>query len=280
MKALVTQLFRWLPISERIMRQLAIMAGRHPEGFFDPQPLMLSAGVSLDQRPLVNRMLTLLTKNEVLRDVGEGTYQLIPNVDYQRLAALVEGGALHAASAQSDPPELILTRPNHAVGLMEAMRESGQFTTYPSTAELLKHMASQCQHNLTLVMPFYDETGLAFLERVVLPILPSPARVRLLTRPADELSLREVMVDRPRLAERVDYRYYWRRVGGCPGNYETFHAKLMLADDKQAYVGSANLTRPSLELSGELGLWVQDKTALQLYKIVEAMWKAAESYTA
>ena len=181
---------------------------------------------------------------------------------------------------QSQPPGVILTRPDHAVGLIQAMRALGSFTTYPSTAELLKHMAAQCQRHLTLVMPFYDETGLAFLERVVLPILPSSAKVRLLTRPSDELNLRAVMLDRPRLAERVNYRYYWRRVEGRPGNYETFHAKLILADDKQAYVGSANLTRPSLELSGELGLWVQDKTASQLYKIVEAMWKAAGSYAA
>jgi phosphatidylserine/phosphatidylglycerophosphate/cardiolipin synthase-like enzyme len=43
--------------------------------------------------------------------------------------------------------------------------------------------------------------------------------------------------------------------------YETFHAKVLLADDDEAYVGSANMTKWSFEQSLELGVLVRGRAA-------------------
>jgi phosphatidylserine/phosphatidylglycerophosphate/cardiolipin synthase-like enzyme len=47
------------------------------------------------------------------------------------------------------------------------------------------------------------------------------------------------------------------------------HAKFCLSDDRQAYVGSANLTAPGLNHNLELGLLVRDALAKQIYDV----WK-------
>ncbi len=51
---------------------------------------------------------------------------------------------------------------------------------------------------------------------------------------------------------------------------ETFHAKVVLADDKTAYVGSSNMTKWSFQYSLELGLLVTGRAASRIAQIVDA----------
>lgn len=52
--------------------------------------------------------------------------------------------------------------------------------------------------------------------------------------------------------------------------YETFHAKVLIADD-EVYVGSANMTRWSFEQSLELGVLVRGKAARTIARVVDAI---------
>jgi hypothetical protein len=56
---------------------------------------------------------------------------------------------------------------------------------------------------------------------------------------------------------------------------ETFHAKLIVADDTLAYVGSANLLSSSEGLSLETGLLVEGAAAVQVARLVDAVLRAA-----
>ena len=58
---------------------------------------------------------------------------------------------------------------------------------------------------------------------------------------------------------------------------ETFHAKLVLADDTLAYVGSANLLYSSEGLSLETGLLVEGSAAIQVARLVDGVLRVARS---
>lgn len=55
-----------------------------------------------------------------------------------------------------------------------------------------------------------------------------------------------------------------------PGN-ETFHAKVVLADDAAAYVGSSNMNQWSFEYSLELGLYVRGLAATRIAAVLQAV---------
>jgi phosphatidylserine/phosphatidylglycerophosphate/cardiolipin synthase-like enzyme len=58
---------------------------------------------------------------------------------------------------------------------------------------------------------------------------------------------------------------------------ETFHAKLALADDRVAYIGSANLLGSSERVSLETGLLVEGAAAADVARLVDAILRVARS---
>jgi phosphatidylserine/phosphatidylglycerophosphate/cardiolipin synthase-like enzyme len=60
-----------------------------------------------------------------------------------------------------------------------------------------------------------------------------------------------------------------------PSGRETFHAKLVLADDTRAYIGSSNLQASALERSLELGVIVSGDTCRHLHRVLSAVMAVA-----
>lgn len=59
----------------------------------------------------------------------------------------------------------------------------------------------------------------------------------------------------------------------------TFHAKVLIADETSAYVGSANLTRASLIDQAEVGILINDPTVLKDLRVWYSSLWAALAYT-
>lgn len=57
---------------------------------------------------------------------------------------------------------------------------------------------------------------------------------------------------------------------------ETFHAKVVLADWTDAYVGSSNMNRASLERSMEMGVLIRGDGARSVAIVIDAILKAAK----
>jgi phosphatidylserine/phosphatidylglycerophosphate/cardiolipin synthase-like enzyme len=57
---------------------------------------------------------------------------------------------------------------------------------------------------------------------------------------------------------------------------ETFHAKIILADDGKAYIGSSNMTRWSRDFSMECGVILRGPCVKPVNTLVEAMIKISE----
>ena len=59
---------------------------------------------------------------------------------------------------------------------------------------------------------------------------------------------------------------------------ETFHAKIILADDDKAYIGSSNMTRWSRDFSMECGVILRGPCVKPVATLVEAMIKISEQH--
>jgi phosphatidylserine/phosphatidylglycerophosphate/cardiolipin synthase-like enzyme len=74
-----------------------------------------------------------------------------------------------------------------------------------------------------------------------------------------------------------DYHLSHAATAGRALPIETLHAKLIVADDTLAYVGSANLLNSSEGLSLETGLLVEGGAAVQVARLVDAVLRVARS---
>lgn len=60
------------------------------------------------------------------------------------------------------------------------------------------------------------------------------------------------------------------------GGFETFHAKVVLADRNWAYVGSTNMTQWSLAYSMELGVSLKGRSAGRIARVVDAVLRVSK----
>ena len=72
-----------------------------------------------------------------------------------------------------------------------------------------------------------------------------------------------------------DYHLSHDATAGRTLPIETFHAKLLVADDTLAYVGSANLLSSSEGVSLETGLIVEGAAAANVGRLVDAVLRVA-----
>jgi len=60
---------------------------------------------------------------------------------------------------------------------------------------------------------------------------------------------------------------------------ETFHAKILLADNDQAYIGSANMNRWSRDVSMECGVIISGPCVRPVATLIEAIMAIAQPLT-
>ena len=59
------------------------------------------------------------------------------------------------------------------------------------------------------------------------------------------------------------------------------HAKIIIADDERVFVGSMNIDRDAYDLRRELGISLEDKRTVALFKgVFDADWKASKDWEA
>lgn len=255
------------------VRTLQALNTLHLRSSFDIRSVAHMGHIPRDQCRIIARVLGLLVRTNLLETLSGERYRCKREVNYAYLSGIVDGAMAGLRRNTSKEPKMILTLGRHATHLQTAVHAEGLRPNFESTGDLISHLAVRSKKRLTLVTPFYDHQGLIFLERLVRDALPESAEVRLITRCREEIPLEAWLEEKPEISRRITYRYYRKALED--NFYETSHAKLILADDTQAYVGSANLTAASLKLSNELGLWVQGDIAIALFRLSQALWNAA-----
>jgi hypothetical protein len=203
-------------------------------------------------------------------------------VELQRLAYILSG-ADHFRRMRLNPIaiELAVTMPlvpSHLEKELAAtLGRPGGFLTTSAASARLAQMASR---RLVVMTPFIDAGGFRWLRRmfeaassdcqkIVILRNTDQYTVELGVQHADWLKAMQISVR--------DYHLSHAAIVGRALPIETFHAKLVLADDTLAYVGSANLLNSSEGLSLETGLLVEGGAATQVARLVDAVLRVARS---
>lgn len=189
------------------------------------------------------------------------------------LATLLLGARLYRTRVHQDTDivDVVLTKPpapsQVSIQLETMLQGSWGFK---DTRQLLPAIAESACVSFGVMTPFFDEVG----AQVVLNLFertPAADRYLVLRNNKDGLSpfvLAEVREELSRLSVAV-LNFRLDRPGAT-GN-ETFHAKVVLADDTAAYVGSSNMNQWSFEYSLELGLYVRGRAAARIGRVLSAV---------
>lgn len=205
------------------------------------------------------------------------------SVELARLASILRG-AEHYRRMRFDAPnlEFVVTMPMAPSHLEAQLPASpGRPGGYLSTPTAFSRLASSAQSRLVVLTPFIDGVGFTWLQSVFRTVPRSSEKM---------VVLRDAGLHAIDLA--VHHKDWIRELGVSVRDYsvahspetgralpiETFHAKIVVADDRLAYVGSANLLGSGSGTSLEAGVLVDGRAAVQVARLVEGILRIARQF--
>lgn len=165
----------------------------------------------------------------------------------------------------------VVTFPTSEVGVLRALPRTGfSYAGLMSSDEAFDRIADAASATLTVLTPFLNDEG---LNDVMSMFRRTRAKQRNLVvrRYGGALATARARIHELSRLD-VDVRNY---TVSLPKGFETFHAKVVLADQDLAYVGSANMTRFKRR-SMELGVLVDGKAARVVASVVRAVEVVSE----
>ncbi|MET0165998.1 MAG: phospholipase D-like domain-containing protein [Vicinamibacterales bacterium] len=139
------------------------------------------------------------------------------------------------------------------------------------TSDFFFNLARAAKRDFTVVAPFIDDHGANLLVELF-SICEPGVRRHLICRPLSEPQCGEAFLGRAADFRRLKVLVYEYALPSIlPSGRETFHAKIVLADDAEFYVGSSNFMASALERSFECGVIVRGETAKQLNSVLIAV---------
>ena len=199
------------------------------------------------------------------------------------LHAAVLRGVAYAQYRQRDSNQIDITLspPAHPSRLMEILPKQGfAWTRLYDTKDSLLELASQAQRRLVIVSPFLDSEGLQWIGQLFDTTAGNPLDRILVVRGRDRLELETLNSQQSRLSSMgikvLSYAITHDPAYRNPA-VETFHAKILLADNDKAYIGSANMTRWSRDFSMECGVILKGPAVKPVATLIEAIIKISNS---
>jgi hypothetical protein len=197
---------------------------------------------------------------------GDGMPRSIPSflsgMAAMREPAAAEEAALTAVTLPWPPSAIAAALP--ATGL--------SYAALISTDDAMRRVADAAVAQLTVMTPFMNQEGLGFAVEL---FERSPARAKSLVV-RGSAGTRSALAQARQEIERLNLRILDCFLPGTD-SYETSHAKVVLADDQLAYVGSANLLG-HLHRSLELGNVVRGSAARVVASVVQAVEAASRPW--
>jgi hypothetical protein len=201
----------------------------------------------------------------------ETGWQIGPGQMPSGLASFLDGAAaMRAIMPDEGMATAVVTMPPSPSAIGAALPATGlAYAALVHTKDALEKLADAAANSLTIMTPFLNDEGLVIA--VDLFRRTSARRRHLIIRRSGSA---RAAVDRgwPYLRQlNVDVLNYMLPV---EDGYETFHAKIVLADQDLAYVGSANMTAFARH-SMELGILTDGRAARVVASIVRGVERIA-----
>jgi len=204
------------------------------------------------------------------------------------LAVSKSEGLLHAAvlrgvayaqyrQCDSNQIDITLSPPAHPSRLMQILPKQGfSWARLYDTKDSLVELASQAQRRLVIVNPFLDSEGLQWIGQLFDATAGKAVDRILVVRGRDPLEVEALSSHQTLLSSfRINVLSY--AITHDPAfrspSVETFHAKILLADNDKAYIGSANMTRWSRDFSMECGVILKGPSVKPVATLIDAIIK-------
>ena len=147
----------------------------------------------------------------------------------------------------------------------------------------IKRVIASGRETVWIVNPFFDPFGMVSLVPSIAGAADRGVSVRLITRGSEEqkAALRsafDAIRGETRATEsisRVEARDLLKRDATGRLQY-ALHSKVVLADEKACYVGSANLTEHGMRHNFELGVVLQGAVVREVKALLQRLWDVSE----
>jgi hypothetical protein len=204
---------------------------------------------------------------------GFSSMLLASSAMLEQAAANLDGIATYQRIHKDrDTVRLVITEPGERSALRTEI--SSRHALPPQvfqTTDAFMNLARAAKRELIVMAPFIDEEGAAFLVSVF-SLCNGGVKRHLICRPLNEEHCGPAFMKR-----RADFVqlnlivHQYALPAALPSGRETFHAKVLLADDSAYYVGSSNPMGSALGRSLECGVIVRGESARQLYSVIDAV---------
>lgn len=190
-----------------------------------------------------------------------------------QLASLLWGAHLYRSSVHRDEDivEVVLTKPPppSQVSLQLENMLSGSWGLR-DTKQLLPAIAESACTSFTIMTPYLDDVGASIVVNLFEQADVSD-RCLILRATSEGSAPPGLGAIRAALYQLDVAVLNFRLDRSNASGKETFHAKVVLADDTSAYVGSSNMHKWSFEYSLELGLHVCGRAVVRIADILQAV---------
>ncbi len=168
--------------------------------------------------------------------------------------------------------EVVLTKPVNPSQLAKSI-EGMLMGTWGllDTREALPSIAENASERFVVMTPFLDEVGGEILLALFQHVRPSVRKQLIIRAAADGFLPVGYLAITDQLSALGVEAFNFRLDKENAFGMETFHAKVVLADNAMAYVGSSNMNKWSFQYSLELGLLVSGKAANRIGQVIDAV---------
>ncbi|MEN6489797.1 MAG: phospholipase D-like domain-containing protein [Smithella sp.] len=256
--------------AERIVRVMAESGHKTVTSEFVER----TAGLCVHEMVRIPQILRAMATVGIISEVGLGLWISSAGEQEMMNLALQLAGAAKFQRVHRDKDEIqvVLTLPEEPSKLCEVLPEQGPYCAkLGATDSVFTRIANEARFRLVIVTPFIDKVGAEWIANLFrLTDGKSVERVLILR---DYHSAKESLAGVAGELNRLQVRLldYYVRHEGRRLPFETFHAKFILGDDNQAYIGSANMLESSLEVALEVGLLVKGQSVLYIKNLVDSI---------
>ena len=183
------------------------------------------------------------------------------------LPSFLEGAAAMRAIVPDDGrATAVVTMPTAPSAIRPALGGTGlAYAALVATQETFEKVADSAVNSLTIMTPFLNDDGLIVVLNLFRRTRASQRHLIIRRAGGARAAVRRSWEEVARLGVNVlDYTL------PTAGGFETFHAKVLLADQDLAYVGSANMTVFAPH-SMELGILVDGRAARVIANVIRGI---------
>jgi phosphatidylserine/phosphatidylglycerophosphate/cardiolipin synthase-like enzyme len=259
------------PLAEQASRVLAYLADFPDSVARADSNLAARIGLVTAQHVAVVRRVLL--EGGLAKSAGFAVVLVASDSFLRRMAANLEGVAVYQrVHKDRDSVRLVVTEPGENSRLRKALdQRAGLPPLLFQTSDAFINLARSAKRELIVLMPFIDDQGAEFLIQLF-SLSGDGVERQLICRPLNEDHCGGAYCRRHADFRRLNVTVYEYAVpSSLPSGRETFHAKVILADDSTFYVGSSNLMGSALERSLECGVLVHGDSARHLHIVLQAI---------